>query len=272
MCILCFVMQVMLCALLLHEVDVANNPEFGEFPKDYYIVFARFVCGIALHKGVKNEIFSGMQNMKFVLNHDYRFDSVGYAFLAGLMQVFCSMLIEVVNLLTILQRNTVIDIVMNFMALAVIIDFDDFFFSALGKNFIKKIITDQQEDESNYKQLYMITKTTSKEARGRVEYIPEHELTTDKDVTLPLVKNEKNGKIEVKRKHNSIFVEKWNQKKSVRFYRIIYRLFRIVFVTIWFYFFPFATFLGSYMLPYWYRTDQSLSSTSFSGIFVVNGP
>lgn len=44
-------------------------------------------------------------------------------------------------------------------------------------------------------------------------------------------------------------------------------------MTIWFYFFPFATFLGSYLIPYWFRTDQSLlSSTSFSGFFVVNGP
>lgn len=161
----------------MHEVDVTNNPEFGEFPKDYYIVFARFACGIALHKGVKKELDSGMQNMKFVLNHDYRFGSVGKAFLAGLMQVFSAMLIEVVNLLTILQSNTVIDVVMNFMALAVIIEFDDYFFGALGKNFVKKIITEQAAENSPYQPLYMITKTTSHEARGKAANVLEHKLT-----------------------------------------------------------------------------------------------
>ena len=52
------------------------------------------------------------------------------------------MLIELVNFLAILSSYAVIDVVMNFLALVVISDFDDFFYAALRNEENKDLISD----------------------------------------------------------------------------------------------------------------------------------
>ena len=42
------------------------------------------------------------------------------------------MTLQFVNFITILTGTTILEVVMNFMALAIIADFDDFFYNALG--------------------------------------------------------------------------------------------------------------------------------------------
>jgi hypothetical protein len=48
-------------------------------------VIARFACGIILHMQLQNELSSGINNMKFALNHFYRFENWHLAFLAGFL-------------------------------------------------------------------------------------------------------------------------------------------------------------------------------------------
>lgn len=90
---------------------------------------------------MKSEFEIGMQNMKLVLNHDWRFENfVLEAFMVGLMQTVTAVLIEVVNLVVILKNDTVIDVVMNFMALEIVANFDNIFYAALGENMIKELV------------------------------------------------------------------------------------------------------------------------------------
>jgi len=141
----------MICVLLLMESNVNDEPKFGQYPSSLKIVFVRFACCIALHMQLKSEYQSGMQNMKLVLNHDWRFeDFVLAAFIAGLMQTVTAVLIEVVNLVVILKNDTVIDVVMNFMALEIVANFDNIFYAALGENMIKELVQDviDKGDES----------------------------------------------------------------------------------------------------------------------------
>jgi hypothetical protein len=63
---------------------------------------------------------SGLTNMKFGINHQYRFRSLSRAFLAGLLQAISATVIEWTNLLCILTSNNAFDIVQNFMALTII--------------------------------------------------------------------------------------------------------------------------------------------------------
>jgi hypothetical protein len=65
-------------------------------------VIARFLCGMILHMQLLYELCSGMNNMKFALNHDYRFESPIFAWLAGFMQAFSIFVIESVNFFVIL--------------------------------------------------------------------------------------------------------------------------------------------------------------------------
>ena len=69
--------------------------------------------------------------MKFALNHDYRFENYKVAFLAGFMQATMIFVVEIVNFFAILTAGSILDVVMNFMALAIIAEFDDFFFKNL---------------------------------------------------------------------------------------------------------------------------------------------
>lgn len=79
--------------------------------------------------------------MKLALNHEYRFDNVFIAWLAGFLQAFSIFVIECVNFLVIMQSDNFLNVVMNFMALAVIADFDTFFYGALGQDPLKDILT-----------------------------------------------------------------------------------------------------------------------------------
>jgi hypothetical protein len=50
--------------------------------------------------------------------------------------------VECVNFIAILTSTTVNDVIMNFMALAVISEFDNFFYGALGNDPNKEVLTD----------------------------------------------------------------------------------------------------------------------------------
>ena len=73
------------------------------------------------------------------------------------------MLVTLLNYFTIIAAETVIDIVMNFLALAVIADLDDFFFTAHGENELGKRMV--KNDDGEYTDLYKIETTTSRDAR-----------------------------------------------------------------------------------------------------------
>ena len=150
-----------LCILLAYEMTTMVDSNTGKkllatFPTSPWIVVARFCCGVILHMQLLYELSSGMNNMKFALNHDYRFESPNYAFLAGFMQAFSIFMIEFVNFIVILTSNTYLNVVMNFMALAIIAVFDDAFFSDLTNEKLREII-----DNPDFENLYMITRTTS---------------------------------------------------------------------------------------------------------------
>jgi|LakMenEpi03Aug12_release.lakeMendotaPanAssembly.Ray.scaffolds.fasta_scaffold192439_1 hypothetical protein len=95
--------------------------------------------------------------MKFVNNHDYRFFNFKIAYLACFMQITMVVTAEIVNFIAVLSSKTTLGIIMIFVALKIIADFDDFFYAILGKDPGKEVINDTAYDE-----LWMIKRTTSK--------------------------------------------------------------------------------------------------------------
>ena len=51
--------------------------------------------------------------------------------MCGFQQAFNVMIVESVNFAALLTNGTIIDIIMNFLALVVIAEFDEYFFSAV---------------------------------------------------------------------------------------------------------------------------------------------
>ena len=77
----------------------------------------------------------------------------------GFLQAFMTISVESVNMLVILQSETTEDIVFNFIAVAIISDFDDFVFSSLNNEPLKELVKDDTSEE-----LMPIQFTSSKKA------------------------------------------------------------------------------------------------------------
>lgn len=128
-CAVCFASQAALLAAL-----------FGSYFQDQYIavmftpvvsvwmLITRFICGLILHLALFEEFGRGIKLMKFAMNHSDVFDCSGAAFTVAMMQATITLMVEVLNILVICMSNNVGDVVMNFIALAIIADFDDFIY------------------------------------------------------------------------------------------------------------------------------------------------
>ena len=77
------------------------------------------------------------------------------------MQVCNVFVVEFVNFADLLTNFTIIDIIMNFLALVVIAEFDEYFFSALKNDPLLDIVT----GEGFYEHFLIIQCTTSSSAK-----------------------------------------------------------------------------------------------------------
>ena len=97
-------------------------PEFdwGVPPASASVVATRFVCGLVLHVYLQSELVQGFSNMKYALNHPWKFDAPGLAFFAGFAQAAVIVVIEGVNYIMLLTKTSHLDIVLNFLVLVLI--------------------------------------------------------------------------------------------------------------------------------------------------------
>lgn len=151
--------NLLLWDFLANDIEVYSK--LSTMPENIWLVTARFICGVVLHMGLQDELKTGLNLMKFSLNHDYRFENYQIAFLAGFMQATMIFVVEVVNFFAILTATSILDVVMNFMALAIIAEFDDFFFAALGDDDGKKLLAEAE----SFEPLCRISRTTSIDAK-----------------------------------------------------------------------------------------------------------
>ena len=104
------------------------------------IVLCRFLCAVVLHITLTDEIMQGFSCMKFALNHPYKFRRWTAAYGVAFTQLSVVIVTEIVNLAILCTNHTIIDIIMNFLALVIIADFDDFFFFTVDKEMMADFI------------------------------------------------------------------------------------------------------------------------------------
>ena len=80
--------------------------------------------------------------MKFAINHPWKFDNYIGAFYVGFCQAMVVISNEIVNLAVLNTNNTIMDILMNFLALVIISDFDDYFFVTVSADPMAMLIKD----------------------------------------------------------------------------------------------------------------------------------
>ena len=114
---------------------------FKEYPRDIQVVMCRFLCAIFLHIYMVDEIKQGLSFMKYAMNHPWKFRSWKMGYFVGFLQASVIILVETVNLAVLLTNNTILDIIMNFLALVIISEFDDYFFMTVRNEPIGKLIS-----------------------------------------------------------------------------------------------------------------------------------
>lgn len=127
--------------------------------------FARFVAGIMMHVAMTSEIKQGIAKMKFVVNHIWRFEYPTVAFATGLGQTLMVVLVTLLNYIVITARaQTVIDVVIDFLALVVISNFDNFFYAehSSTSEISKKIV---EMKDAEYESMFKIQMSTSRDAQ-----------------------------------------------------------------------------------------------------------
>lgn len=244
-------MQILLCTLVLLEV-MSSPPEEGVWqmlPTDTWIIMSRFICGIVLHVFLQGELTIAVNNMKFAVNHPWKFDNYFLAWLAGFLQATMVIYVESVNYIALLTNLSHLDIVMNFMALVVIADFDDFFYSALLESPYKEVITNS---DKTYDEFLLLQMTTSYIARNPVRGDRVERQDCEKVHEKTLFKPE-NPKDETHNYHDflpkHVYVDFWRRKWHNKLLYLIYTLFRLIIVSVWYYFVPFVALLANFVVP-----------------------
>ena len=109
----------------------AKHEVLSCYPPSIWIVVIRFICGIVMHYSIQNEFTEGLRMMKFVVNHPWKFRYVFSAFMIGFFKVLIASLVELLNIFVLCSNTEVMEILYNFIALCVIIEFNDMFAGVL---------------------------------------------------------------------------------------------------------------------------------------------
>lgn len=115
--------------------------------------------------------------MKYAVNHSWKFRKWRRAYMVGFCQTFVLITCEAVNLILLTTNHTMLDIIMNFLAIIVITEFDDAFFFIVQQGELAKLLTDgefehksKQGDTWNVEisEILKIETTTSNYAKMKV--------------------------------------------------------------------------------------------------------
>jgi len=128
------------------------------------------MAGLLMQIWCISELASGLDKMKFSVNHRYKFERPFLAFCSGFCQASIMMALILINYYVIMAAETVMDVIMNFLALMVISEIDDQFYEMLNKeDFASKIV---KNEDDVYDELIKI-ETTSSSRGQKVDEFPD---------------------------------------------------------------------------------------------------
>ena len=127
----------------MHSDEAQANYE--ALPENYGITLSRFLCGAVMHFTLQNEIEQGLKIMKYSTNHHWKFSNYMWAFFIGFAQLSMVIFVEIVNILILCSNYEVMSIIMDFLALVIISDFDNFFVATLKTDRIYNLLLDDAD-------------------------------------------------------------------------------------------------------------------------------
>ena len=209
------------------------------------VVISRFICGIFLHMSQEDEIKAAFKMMKYSINHPWKFEYWFIAFMANFAQVSILILVECICLALLLLQESVLDVLMNFLALTIITELDDYLFQTIYENPISKLISDGEAKicgrEVTLEQIIKIETTTSKQARFRIE---GNRLGDKKDFPIERDATKFSNSVPP----SFIYISPWSRSWLNMFSRFLYSVLRCLYVSVMFYFYPWITLFLSYLM------------------------
>ena len=193
------------------------------------LLAAKGICAVILHMAMYVNVQQGLSMMKYALNHEKRFLNYFNAARLGLFRTLTSAAVESISLLIVWSSPTVLDVVFNFISLAVIDEFDVFVYEALRSCTFKELLK-----EENQETLLKISFTSSDRAlSGELG-----EASDMKDDECKFLCNK---------------IRFWQDRGIFnKVHWLIYKMLRVWYVVVYFYFYPttiiFGNFISSYMI------------------------
>ena len=109
---------------------------------DQWRQMVRFICAVLFHITFEQELRYAITNMKFIAYHSDRFQSKWTAFMMCFLQGSIVVLIEIVNIWNLANITQIDEIVMDYIALGIISEFDDCFFELYVNTQLAKLLSD----------------------------------------------------------------------------------------------------------------------------------
>jgi hypothetical protein len=193
-----------------------------------------------LHLYLQPRLRQGLDVMKFVSNHSYRFETPLLAFTVGVMQVVQIVFNEFVSFLVLMYSTDSLEIIRNFFGLVIIADFETYLYMSLRDEPVKELLKVEGFEDT----CLVISRTSSSRAMAKVpeNKIDEVNMTKEEweelDMEIP----------------KFIGIETRSMREKVMYF--IYRVFRMLYVTVWFYFIPFVFVWGQYGIPLYFTTKS----------------
>ena len=238
-----WIFQVSFSILILREAFVDGNLEFKETPP-LKIGFTRFIASMVMHVVVSEEIMNGLKMMKYSANHWWKFSNPRLAWLSGFLQMSAMFCVAIVNYFVITISDNVLDLAKDFTALMIIGEFDDYMSKASETYASNDEIALMCVEEDLFKDLLLIEVTTSRAAKHNAC------VKLGKDEILEDVnKNRKERNKEPIKRPPTIRLKFLQRPVYSMLEFFIYKIFRLLYVSIWFYFFPFIVLCAMYVWP-----------------------
>ena len=133
-----FLFTVQLLFILLIGQEIFQSTEV--VATTYEVYLTRFICTILLHFKLEKEIRVSLSMIKYFANQRTLFDETNHPFYLSVMKLTGAILTEIVNILLICKQTTIMDAVMNFIALEVIAEIDNLYAESLKNLRIKEAI------------------------------------------------------------------------------------------------------------------------------------
>jgi len=123
-------------------IQIVTGTDELTFPHDFSVFYVKFPCAIALHFCLYPEVAKGMELMKFANNHPELFVPGGseISYFIACIQVFCSVLAEVINITLLTNQHTVDHCIIHFVALEVIMEVSSLYYESLMHNKLTQIL------------------------------------------------------------------------------------------------------------------------------------